>query len=61
MMNSSSIFAGWFLLTKMAKRKPKKRPVPRRKMPPPTRVTPDKRRRILDELAKLTRRLGLYD
>jgi len=43
----------------MAKRKRVKRP--RKPMPPPTKVTPDKRRRILDKLAKLTRRLGLYD
>lgn len=38
----------------------KRKPAKRKPMPPPTRITPDKRRKILERLRDLVRRRG-YD
>lgn len=39
----------------------KRKPAKRKPMPPPTRVTPDKRRKILERLRAFMQRKGLYD
>lgn len=43
------------------KRKKPKAVKVRRKMPPPQRVHQEKRRKMLEQLMDITRRLGLYD